>query len=131
MFTAKEFGFRKWLQTGTPEQKKVFKRLRLSAYIGLHDLSKEARQAAWLLMLGVDTSSRETAALREFYASTVASEKSSPKSKQAENEIIIEKDVPRTFSSMKLFPQKPSSGKNKLFNILKVYSIYDPEVGYT
>jgi hypothetical protein len=32
---------------------------------------------------------------------------------------------------MKLFDQNPSTGKNQLFNVLKVYSMYDPDVGYT
>ncbi len=99
MLGAKEYGFRKWIESGTPEQKNVFKRLRLSAYVGLHDLSKEGRQAAWLLMLGIDVSSQEMKAHREFYTSVLASEKCSPKSKQAEIENLIEKDVPRTFAS--------------------------------
>ena len=54
-------------------------------------------------MLGIDVTSQEMFAHREFYSSVLASEKSSPKSKQAEIENLIEKDVPRTFSSMKLF----------------------------
>lgn len=41
------------------------------------------------------------------------------------------KDVNRTFSGMKLFDENPSTGLNQLFNVLKVYSMYDPDVGYT
>ena len=37
----------------------------------------------------------------------------------------------RTFSGLRLVDQNPSTGKNKLYNILKVYSLYDPDVGYT
>jgi hypothetical protein len=32
---------------------------------------------------------------------------------------------------MKLFDQNPTGGLNQLFNVLKVYSMYDPDVGYT
>jgi hypothetical protein len=32
---------------------------------------------------------------------------------------------------MNLFLQNPATGTNKLFNVLKVYSLYDPDVGYT
>ena len=41
------------------------------------------------------------------------------------------KDVYRTFSSLKLFTQNPKTGDNKLFNVLKVYSIYDIDIEYT
>ena len=40
------------------------------------------------------------------------------------------KDVKRTFSDLDLFQESHHSGKNKLFNILKAYSIYDDEIGY-
>ena len=53
-----------------------------------------------------------------------------PGSAQEKVESLLSKDVCRTFSSMKLFTQSPKSGTNKLFNVLKVYSIYDPDVGY-
>ncbi len=58
-------------------------------------------------------------------------EKSAAKSVQGAVEGLIIKDVNRTFSSMKLFLQNPVTGSNKLFNVLKVYSLYDPDVGYT
>ena len=40
------------------------------------------------------------------------------------------KDVKRSFSDLDLFQESHHSGKNKLFNILKAYSIYDDEIGY-
>lgn len=58
-------------------------------------------------------------------------EKSAAKSAQGAVEGLIIKDVNRTFSELKLFVQNPVSGSNKLFNVLKVYSLYDPDVGYT
>lgn len=54
-----------------------------------------------------------------------------PKSKQWEVEHLIVKDVPRTFASLKLFEENPASGRNSLFNVLKAYSLLDPDVGYT
>ena len=53
------------------------------------------------------------------------------KSTQEGIENLLMKDVCRTFSSLKLFNQDPKTGKNKLFNVLKVYSIYDIDIGYT
>ena len=102
----------------------------MSTYLGFHDLSKEARRAAWLLMLKIDLDSNEMATHREIY-SMFLGEQCKPKSKQFEIEALIVKDVPRTFSTLKLFGQNPSTGQNKLYNILKVYSIFDPDVGYT
>ncbi len=102
----------------------------MSVYLGQHDITKEARRAAWLLMLGIDNESQEMATHRELY-NMFLQQKAAPKSKEAEIENLIIKDVPRTFASLKMFDQNPSTGKNKLFNILKVYSYYDQDVGYT
>ena len=44
---------------------------------------------------------------------------------------MIVKDVYRTFSMLEKFNQKVQTGENKLYNLLKAYSLYDPEVGYT
>jgi hypothetical protein len=30
----------------------------------------------------------------------------------------------------KEFCKKPSTGQNRLFNVLKAYQAYDPEIGY-
>jgi hypothetical protein len=65
--------------------------------LGLHDITKEARRAAWLLMLGIDVEGPEMAAHREIY-SMFLSEKALAKTRQAEIETTIMKDVPRTFS---------------------------------
>jgi hypothetical protein len=43
-------------------------------------------------------------------------------------DIKIEKDVQRTILGEYRTPC--ASGNNKLFNVLKAYSSYDPEVGY-
>jgi hypothetical protein len=37
----------------------------------------------------------------------------------------------RTFTEFKAFTATPQSGNNRLFNVLKAYSLYDPELGYT
>ena len=47
-----------------------------------------------------------------------------------EDEFCIGKDLPRTLTFMKEFNVDPTSGKNKLYNVLKAYSNYDLEVGY-
>ena len=45
-------------------------------------------------------------------------------------EDVIYKDIMRTFPADKRHKEDWNSGKNKLFNVLKAYSNYDPEVSY-
>ena len=45
-----------------------------------------------------------------------------------ENQII--KDVYRTFSSIGKFNQDPATGTNKLYNLLKAYSVINYDVRY-
>ena len=47
-----------------------------------------------------------------------------------EDEFCIGKDLSRTISGFKEFKVDPGSGKNRLYNVLKVYSNFDREVGY-
>ncbi len=42
----------------------------------------------------------------------------------------IEKDIFRTLPGSKEFSQTAKSGKNRLYNVLKAYTSYDPEIGY-
>ena len=42
----------------------------------------------------------------------------------------IKRDINRTFPELKFFKEKDSYGQIELFNVLKAFSIYDPEVGY-
>ena len=42
----------------------------------------------------------------------------------------ISKDVHRTVPGKILFQEDPKMGTNKLFNVLKAYTSYDPEIGY-
>jgi hypothetical protein len=41
------------------------------------------------------------------------------------------KDCVRTFTEFKAFTEPWNSGNNRLFNVLKAYSLFDPELGYT
>jgi hypothetical protein len=50
--------------------------------------------------------------------------------KNEEEEYNITKDINRTFPELNKFKEDISSGKNKLFNVLKAYSCYDNEIGY-
>jgi len=43
----------------------------------------------------------------------------------------IAKDIHRTIPGSKDFSQKWDSGENRLYNILKAYSSYDSEIGYS
>ncbi|CAJ0882580.1 8906_t:CDS:2 [Entrophospora sp. SA101] len=46
------------------------------------------------------------------------------------HEKMIIKDLNRTFPKHEFFQDKDGAGQEGLFNIVKAYSIYDPEVGY-
>ncbi|KAK9711025.1 hypothetical protein K7432_008073 [Basidiobolus ranarum] len=39
-------------------------------------------------------------------------------------------DLPRTFPRIEMFKRKSGEGQTRLFNVLKAYSVYDPEIGY-
>ncbi|KAK9765453.1 hypothetical protein K7432_006209 [Basidiobolus ranarum] len=39
-------------------------------------------------------------------------------------------DLPRTFPRVDMFKKKGGEGQTRLFNVLKAYSVYDPEIGY-
>lgn len=43
---------------------------------------------------------------------------------------VISKDIMRTFPHDKAHKENWNSGNNKLYNVLKAYSSYDPEVRY-
>lgn len=45
-------------------------------------------------------------------------------------ELKIQKDIFRTCPGSKDFKQSANSGKNKLYNVLRAYVFYDPEIGY-
>ncbi len=45
-------------------------------------------------------------------------------------EFNIEKDLARTFPDIDEFKESGKSGKNRLFNVLKAYSQFDPKVSY-
>lgn len=45
-------------------------------------------------------------------------------------EFKIKKDLFRTLPGNKEFLQPAASGENRLFNVLKAYAAYDPEIGY-
>jgi len=50
--------------------------------------------------------------------------------RSSESEEILRKDVHRTFPRHKHFKLKEGDGQHALFNVLKAYSVMDPEVGY-
>ncbi|KAJ9063001.1 GTPase-activating protein [Entomophthora muscae] len=46
------------------------------------------------------------------------------------HEKSITADLPRTFPQLAYFKSRDGTGQESLFNVLKCYSLYDPEVGY-
>lgn len=47
------------------------------------------------------------------------------------HEKFIQRDLARTFPKHEYFLDKDGIGQENLFNVVKAYSLYDPEVGYT
>lgn len=47
-----------------------------------------------------------------------------------EDEFCIGKDLARTISGFSEFKVDPTSGRNRLYNVLKAYANFDKEVGY-
>lgn len=43
---------------------------------------------------------------------------------------MIQRDLARTFPNNKYFKEKDGVGQEALYNVVRAYSIYDPEVGY-
>lgn len=52
------------------------------------------------------------------------------KGTNTEIEITIEKDLTRTFPGVEEFKLPIESGENRLYNVLKAYANYDPQVSY-
>jgi hypothetical protein len=75
------------------------------------------RAQVWCKMCGVDATQ-----LTEYYQHLV--NQSSPVEK------IIERDIGRTFPQSDMFKDEGGIGQQSLFRVLKVYSLYDTEVGY-
>jgi hypothetical protein len=75
------------------------------------------RAQVWCRMCGVDANQ-----LTEYYQHLVS--QSSPVEK------IIERDIGRTFPQSDMFKEEGGIGQQSLFRVLKVYSLYDTEVGY-
>ncbi|KAJ3003106.1 hypothetical protein HKX48_001950, partial [Thoreauomyces humboldtii] len=45
-------------------------------------------------------------------------------------ERIIRRDIPRTYPKIDMFMEEGGEGQEKLYRVLKAYSVYDAEVGY-
>ncbi|ORZ37037.1 rab-GTPase-TBC domain-domain-containing protein [Catenaria anguillulae PL171] len=45
-------------------------------------------------------------------------------------EKLIQRDLPRTFPGHEFFSEAGGPGQEALYNVVKAYSLYDPEVGY-
>ncbi len=43
---------------------------------------------------------------------------------------LLCKDVHRTYSEHNLFMEEPSTGNNRLYNLLNAYALFDVDVGY-
>lgn len=111
----------------------VFESIRLKVLIGLESLTPEGRTCAWQVLLGIDMEAPDIVKLRSDYWNIymLNSEGAIPGSNQASIEKQLVKDCVRTFTEYKAFTQTAQSGQNRLFNVLKAYSLYDRELGYT
>ena len=49
---------------------------------------------------------------------------------QPREEVLIAKDIFRTYPDHEMFQERDGPGQRALFHVLKAYANYDPEVGY-
>lgn len=136
----KNFGFfpqpikknSKKLKYTSPAMQSLHMSITRKVFDGMDHLNREARIASWMVLLGIDIESSEVESLRmDYHMVYMNSEPSEPGSEQDKVEKQINKDCIRTFSETKKFSQPGISRQNRLFNVLKAYSYYDPELGYT
>jgi hypothetical protein len=91
------------------------------------------RQSAWCVLLGIDFNSEQFANFETIYKDVLIN---NLYSEDRRNEFVnqIRLDVNRTFRpyNLKFLSSDVTKGRNKLYNLLKVYAlILDPEIGYT
>lgn len=90
-----------------------------------HDITSSARGVVWQFISG----GRDfLVANPGVYPRLLLSHEFSVKT---ESEKIIAKDIPRTLPSHELYRTIGGPGHRSLHNVLKAYSVYDSELGYT
>ena len=97
-------------------------RIRESFYDGLETVECDSlRGEIWKLLCKVHNSKSQykRGIIRKFIEQ---------EDKQVTHKIT--KDLNRTFPGNAEFKLAPDTGKNRLYNVLKAYSAYDPETGY-
>jgi hypothetical protein len=67
---------------------------------------------------------------KSSFASTTNVRQKLPLTKKRQHEKAIARDLGRTFPHHQFFTDGQSIGQENLFNVLKAYSLYDPQVGY-
>ncbi|CDW82794.1 gtpase-activating protein [Stylonychia lemnae] len=111
------------------QDRELYPQVKYQVFQGLSSLPSQDRQAAWLLLLGIDTKSEQYRTYQELYYDFLCTQ-CERGSEQEYIENLIDKDIHRTFAEQKMFTEHPKSGRNRLFNLLKAYSLYDTDVGY-
>jgi hypothetical protein len=90
----------------------------------LHDRVRKGipasiRGEAWKIMSGGNELKKKNPGVYEILVT-----------KESTSEDCLKKDIDRTFPLNKTFRLKEGQGQIAMYNVLKVYSIMDPEVGY-
>ncbi|KAJ2818439.1 GTPase-activating protein, partial [Coemansia erecta] len=98
------------------------RKLARSVYRGI---PKAVRGTVWQLM----AKSRSDPALGERFRRLVAL-RTEPDSDGARHEKQIRHDLARTFPKLDYFRDADGAGQEGLFNVLRAYALFDPEVGY-
>ncbi|KAJ2423575.1 GTPase-activating protein, partial [Coemansia sp. RSA 2524] len=98
------------------------RKLARSVYRGI---PKAVRGTVWQLM----AKSRDDPELGARFRRLVA-QRSKPDSEGAGHEKQIRHDLARTFPKLDYFRDADGAGQEGLFNVLRAYALFDPEVGY-
>ncbi|KAJ1720345.1 GTPase-activating protein [Coemansia biformis] len=98
------------------------RKLAQSVYLGI---PSAVRGTVWQLM----AKSRSDPELGAKFHRLVA-QKTEPGSEEAKHEKQIRHDLARTFPKLEYFRDANGAGQEGLYNVLRAYALFDPEVGY-
>ncbi|KAI8913519.1 rab-GTPase-TBC domain-containing protein [Gorgonomyces haynaldii] len=85
--------------------------------IRTHPIPEHLRSRIWLLL-----SDAKVERMKTVYPTLL--------SEDSKFHVMIKRDIPRTFPNVAFFQESGGEGQQKLFNVLKAYSVYDYDVGY-
>ncbi|CDW82250.1 tbc domain containing protein [Stylonychia lemnae] len=111
------------------QDKELFRNIQQKVFAGLHLMTQNGRRDAWLVILNIDPNSSQIQEMIKDYHRYIEVQPQG-EDELFQNERDIRKDICRTFTDLEMLAQTQLQYQEKLFNILKAYSLYNQQVGY-